>query len=103
MNIDLTQIITAESKEESALLERAALIKSEVQSRIFAVVDQNTQASLLAAVVAGVMSEEDKLTFISGQTWIEATKIAGRKAVLDRGEPLWPTCPLDVIELANRY
>lgn len=102
-NIDLTQIITAEAKAATAAMTRAASIKAEVQARIFAVADQNTQASLLAAAVSGAMTDAEQVIFASGQAWIEATKAAGRAAVVSGDDPVWPDIPAGVVDLAGRY
>lgn len=102
-NIDLSQLITAEAKATDAATARAMAIKAEVQSRIFAIADQNTQASLLAAVVSGAMSNEEKVSFSVGQAWIEATKAAGRAAVISGDDPVWPDPPADVVSLAEKY
>lgn len=102
-NIDYSQLITAETKAAKAALIRAGALKAEVQQRIFAVVDQNTQASLLAAAVAGSFSESDAATFAAGQAWIEATKAAGRLAAQTGDDPIWPDVPDGVADLAARY
>lgn len=102
-NIDMSQIITAEDKAADAALERAGAIKAQVQATIYAVADQNTQSSLLAAAVAGSMSNADKMTFASGQAWIEAVKAEGRRAIADGDNPIWPDIPAGVADLAARY
>lgn len=102
-NVDLSRLVTAEAKEAEKAAAAAAAIKAEVQARIFAVVDQNTQASLLAAVVTGAMSPADLETFAAGQAWIEATKQAGRDALASGSAPVWPEIPAAVSDLAARF
>ncbi|MCR9274400.1 MULTISPECIES: hypothetical protein [unclassified Mameliella] len=102
-NVDLTKIVTAEERAEAEALARAQAIKAEVQARIFAVVDQNTQASLLAAMVADALDPADQATFVAGQTWIEATKQAGRDAIENDTVPVWPAIPAGVADLAERF
>lgn len=102
-NVDMTKLVSAEDKAASADLSRAASIKAEVQARIFAVVDQNTQASLLAAMVADALDPADQETFAAGQTWIEETKQAGRDAIENDTDPIWPAIPAGVTDLAERF
>jgi hypothetical protein len=102
-NIDLTMMITSHEREAEALALRAGALKLEVQQRIFDVVDQNTQASLLAAMVAGTMTPEQQATFVAGQQWIEDTKAAGRAAAATGNDPIWPPIPEGVAELAALY
>lgn len=102
-NIDYSQLVSAETKATRDALIRAGALKMEVQQRIFGVVDQNTQASLLAAAVAGTLSTADQATFAAGQAWIEATKAAGRAAAVSGDDPVWPDVPAGVEDLASRY
>ncbi|GGF82955.1 hypothetical protein SAMN05216376_12064 [Mameliella alba] len=103
MSVDLSKLVTAEELAAQAAARRAKAIKAEVQARIFAVVDQNTQASLLAAMVAGALTSADETTFADGQAWIEATKQAGRDAVSSGDDPIWPAVPAGVAELAAQF
>jgi hypothetical protein len=102
-NIDLTQLVTAEDKALSAKEAFSISVKAQTQEMIFSVVDQNTQASLLAAFVSGSLSTKEKATFKSGQEWIEAVKGAGRESINSGLDPDWPTVPEGVVELSAKY
>ncbi|WP_406646838.1 hypothetical protein QEZ52_00235 [Aliisedimentitalea scapharcae] len=101
--IDLSKLITAEDKVIEAATKRADDIKMRVRARIFSVIDQSAQTSLLAAGLAEALSAQEKATFVAGQQWIEATKVEGRRAAMAGDEPNWPDVPEGVAELAERY
>lgn len=100
------QFVTPDPTPEEVEIRRETALtalKLECQQAIFAVVDQNTQSSLIAALVSGALSDAEKATFARGQQWIESVKAESRKAGAEGRDPVWPEAPEDVVALAKKY
>lgn len=96
-------IKTVEDKQAEAALARGAALKAETRNRIYAVVDAPTQASILAAHMAGNLTTAEIDIFRDGQAWIEATKKAARDATKSGNNPVWPEVPAGVKEFSDKY
>jgi hypothetical protein len=95
-NIDLSRMITADTKADQAAAERLATRKAECRARILAVVDMTAQLNLAAAAGAGALDAEQMSLYRAGVEWIRqmrAACVAGP----------WPPVPPGVSELAAQY
>ena len=97
INVDLSQVITAEAKAARTADSLLSRRKAECRDRIFAVVSATAQMNLTAAAAAGGLSDEQMQTYRAGLNWIAAMRAASA------GGGDWPNVPAGVVELANQF
>ncbi|MFY0682625.1 MAG: hypothetical protein JXR13_18780 [Thalassovita sp.] len=96
INIDFSQMITAEDKAAQQQADLMAARKAECRARIFAVVDQTAQMNLAAAAAAGALNDAEMDMYRIGLGWIDQTR-----AACQTGD--WPDVPEGVAELADAF
>lgn len=107
MKLDLTQLITAEKKAETALAARLEAGRAECARRITAVVNATSQINLAAAAAGGLLSAEDAAVYRQGLIWI-ATMRAAWRPLAEAGRDLsddknWPAPSTAIRDLARRF
>lgn len=95
-NVDLSQMVTAETKQLARAHACQAARKADCRRRIFAVMDEAAQMNLAAAAAAGTLEEEQMAIYRAGLAWIHAM----RAACADGN---WPEPPAEVVALASRF
>jgi hypothetical protein len=108
MNIDLTQIITAEDKATQAQAERVHAVRAECGRRIYHIADYHAQINLASASGAGLLSASQMATYQAGLGWIAAMRLTCTGLVGDvmadfMAEAAWPDTPSGVAELAAAF
>lgn len=120
MQIDFTQVITAEDKALIAAAARAADIKTECRARILAVGSETTQMNIAqagivftAAVLDGApreaalslsgLREGDLGLARDWKTWVAAMQDECRRSIKGGGDAIWPELPTGVAGLAARF
>lgn len=107
-NVDLSRIISAETRAAQALAARAEICKAECRTRIFAVVDATAQMNLAAAAAAGGLDADQMLAYRDGLDWIAAMRAACQTLIADAGadagdDAAWPAIPDGVSALADQF
>ena len=107
-NIDLSRIITAETRAAEAVALRAEACKAECRARIFAVADATAQMNLAAAAAAGGLDADQMLAYRSGLDWIAAMRVACQTLIADGAadasdDATWPAIPDGVTALADQF
>lgn len=101
------EITTADQKSEQELLSTMSKAKQECKRRIVAVANETTQLNLAAAAGAGVLTEEQRLAYISGVQWITTMRSIWPQLVLEEKDisedSNWPEVPEAVYSLVKAY
>jgi hypothetical protein len=97
MNIDLSQLITAEDKAAGALVQAQYIAWAECRRRILAVVDETAQLNLSAAASAGLLTAEQLVAWKAILHWVGAMRAAWSAIAEDELDPKddanWPAVP----------
>ena len=87
--------------------ERIEVAKAQATQRIYTVVDQTAQMNLASAAAAGLLSASDMTTYTEGLVWVAGMRQAWKDIVAQGLDPTddlnWPSVPVAVQELAQRY
>lgn len=107
MNIDFSQLITAEDKAAGALPARIEAAKAECRRRILAVADETAQMNMASAASAGLLMAEQMAVWQSALGWVAAMRAAWA-VLVESGADLsddtnWPDLPPGVAELAAAF
>ncbi len=97
MNIDFSNVKTAEMKAVEAEAAGLAARKAECKARIFAVADDMAQINLAAAAAANLLPPDELAIYQAGLGWVAAMRAASA------GGGDWPEVPEGVAELAARF
>lgn len=107
MQLDLSQLVTAEAKAAAALSARMEAARAECARRIVAVVNPTAQINLAAAAAGGLLSAADTVSYRAGLAWIGAMRAAWRAVAMSLRDPgadaHWPAPPTAVIDLGQRF
>lgn len=103
IDVDFSQVVTAEQEAAAAAAKRIAAIKAECRAAILAVADETAQMNLAAAASAGLLSNAQMATWVSALGWVAAMRGEYATAALAGDDPAWPDLPEGVADLVGRF
>lgn len=107
MNIDFSQVQTAEARAEEARSDRLAMARNECKSRITEVFSAAAQLNLAADAAAGVLNPAEIQSYKAWRVWVEEMRTAwprlARSDVALNSDEFWPVVPNTIRDLARRY
>jgi hypothetical protein len=107
-NIDMSRLISRETRRATAAELHAQRVKEECRTRIFEIADQISQTNLATACSAGRMTEEDIGSYNELLDWIGAMREACRSMAHAPGpngadSGAWPVPPASAASIARRF
>lgn len=107
-NIDMSMLITAQMRAQSAELAELEQLKLVCRNRIFAVADQLAQTNLAAAAGAGKLDEEERAAYGAFLGWIEDMRAVCQMdtapaRLAQNDTTLWPVLPEAAAALAGQF
>ena len=103
IDVDFSQVVTAEQEAEAAEAKRIAAIKAACRAAILAVADETAQMNLAAAASAGLLSAAQMATWVSALGWVSAMRGEYARARLVGDDPAWPDLPEGVADLVGHF
>jgi hypothetical protein len=103
IDVDFSQVVTAEQNAEAAEAKRVAAIKAECRAAILAVADETAQMNLAAAASAGLLSAGQMQIWIAALGWVAAMRSEYARAALAGDDPAWPDLPEGVADLVGHF
>jgi hypothetical protein len=107
-NVDLSKLITADSKQAAHQAQRTALVKAECRRRIFAAASDAAQTNLTAASSADLLDDQQKVAWVAALGWVSAMRAACIPLIADldadhTADSAWPDLPDGVAELIEQF